>query len=86
MTITVRLHSIDVRLHFTLQKYNTHGDKDETAKIDKREGMAVSDILVQLGVPLAEVGLVTVAHKIVDTDYIVEDNTQIDIYPLFAGG
>jgi sulfur carrier protein ThiS len=62
-------------------------DSNHWIEIELDKPTRLTDIMTELGIPLAEVYLIVVNDKLVDsTNTIVSNNDIIRLYPVIGGG
>ncbi len=67
-----------------LRRY-TPGNKEKMA-LDLPESTPISALLVQLGVPWGEVGIVAVNGSLVDEHYRVAEGDKVEVFSPVGGG
>ncbi|MCS7233581.1 MAG: MoaD/ThiS family protein [Synergistetes bacterium] len=73
---------VKVRFHLYLKKYA----RAEEREIEVKNGLKIGDLLVNMGVPVDQVGIVTVNGKWQDIDYLLKDGDKVEIFPVYLGG
>lgn len=73
---------VKVRFHLYLKKYAGAEERE----IEVKNGLKLGDLLVNMGVPVDQVGIVTVNGKWQDIDYLLKDGDKVEIFPVYLGG
>ncbi|MBC5774773.1 Mut7-C ubiquitin/RNAse domain-containing protein [Pontibacter sp. KCTC 32443] len=69
------------RFHFTLNDFLALADRNAWVKYSFRDEPAVKDAIEALGVPHPEVDIIVVNCAIVDFNYKLQPNDQVEVYP-----
>jgi len=75
-----------VRLYGELMKYKQDFSRTNYTKVVVEEGTPVEELLIILGIPSDQVGLVVVNKKVVQNDFRFISEDEVQIFPLVEGG
>lgn len=79
---------MEIKLHLfaAFGSYLPTNSKGRTATLTVHEGMTIRDLLLQVGIPLADVKLVSANGKQTIMEYRMQKGDTIGIYPPVSGG
>jgi sulfur carrier protein ThiS len=76
---------VRLRLNWGLGRY-LPGSPVEGMKLALPEGTSMGILLEAYGIPVGEVGLISVNGSLARVDYILRDRDDIQVYPPLDGG
>ena len=77
---------IRVRLFGMLPKYVSHYDHETGLEIDVRDDADIADLLMQLGIPKSNIGMISVDGRLVKTEEKLMDGNSVGLFqPIFGG-
>ncbi len=74
---------VELRFYAELNDFLRHARKKTRFKIELNRRTSVKDLIESLGVPHTEIEIILANGKSVDFSYIVKDQDDLSIYPMF---
>lgn len=77
---------ITVKLFASLVKYKPSDEKESSFEMTITPGDTVQQLILQLGLPLDKVQVISVNQTVVKKDYQLNDGDTVNMFPTIAGG